>query len=104
MRMNEIEWQGPQTLAGISAGLDEYGRVEVVLPHNFNHAVFEHLCGDGLSGVEQIDVNGGAELVRAIAAVDGLEDLTPLAEVVENARATVHVISPPRIIIDCARS
>ena len=104
MRMNEIEWQGEQTLAGITAGLQQHGRVEVVLPHNFNHAVFKHLCVDASSDVEQIDVHGGSELVRALAQVDGLEDLTPLAEVVEKARAKVHIVSPPRIIINCERS
>jgi hypothetical protein len=95
----EIEWRGEATIPEVGAALDTNGRADVVLPANYNHALFVHLYPDTEAGMEDIDVTGGTEVVRSIAEVEGLQDLDALADLVEARAAEVRVISPPRIII-----
>lgn len=95
----EIEWQGEATIPQIGEALDSNGRADLVLPANYNHALFVHLYPDTEAGVEDIDVTGGAEVIRSIAEIEGLQDLDAVADLVESSKAEVRVVSPPRVII-----
>ena len=100
----EIEWSGEATIPEIGAALDTSGRADIVLPANYNHALFVHLYPETEAGMEDIDVTGGAEVIRSIAEVEGLQDLDALADLVEATGAEVRVISPPCIIITHERA
>lgn len=104
MRLTEIEWQGDSSLVEIAAGLEENGKVEVLLPSNFNHALFAHFYPDAPAGIEALDINGGAEVLQRAAELDGLEDLRALQRWVAERQARVQLLSPPRIVIRRAQT
>lgn len=101
MRKIEIEWRGEATIPEISEALNDNGRVDLVLPANFNHALFAHLYPDTEAGAEEIDIEGGPELLRSVAGVDGLDDLLALKDLAETVDARIHIVSPPRLIMTC---
>ena len=101
MRTTEIEWRGEATIPEISEALNDNGRVDLVLPANFNHALFARLYPGTAAGAEEIDIRGGPELLRSVASVDGLDDLRTLMDLAETVDARIHVISPPRLIMTC---
>ncbi len=81
------------TFAEIAAGLAENGRVEVLLPSNFNHALFAHFYPDAPAGVEAFDINGGAEVLQRAAELDGLDDMRALQRWVAERQARVHCLA-----------
>lgn len=99
MRKMEIEWQGESTVPEVAGGLKMCDRIELSLPNNFNHALFAHFYPNAVPGVEELNIHGGAEVLRRAAEVDGLEDLQALVDLVVDEQAHVRIISPPRIII-----
>ncbi|MFA7386947.1 MAG: hypothetical protein WCZ87_04725 [Thiohalobacteraceae bacterium] len=99
MQTIEIEWRGEATLPEISEALNDNGRVDLVLPANFNHALFAHLYPGTTAGAEEIDIQGGPELLHSVARVDGLDDLLALKDLAETVDARIHIISPPRLIM-----
>ena len=99
MRAIEIEWRGETTIPEISEALNDNGRVDLVLPANFNHALFAHLYPGTAAGVEEIDIQGGPELLHSVAGVDGLDDLLALKDLAEAVGARIRIISPPRLIM-----
>ena len=99
MRTIEIEWRGEATIPEISEALSDNGRVDLVLPANFNHALFAHLYPGTAAGAEEIDIQGGPELLHSVAGVDGLDDLLALKDLAEAVDARIRIISPPRLIM-----
>lgn len=93
-------WRGKQTVDEILDSLVPPTRVEIVLPSNFNHALFAHLCPDDASPqAEVLNVEGDETLLHRIATLQGLEDLAALVEPLSGLDATLTVLSPPRIVI-----
>jgi hypothetical protein len=75
-------------------------QIEIALPADYNHALFRALNpGAPPAIVENTDVSGGAELLEPIAAVHGLEALAPLARALRASHASLHVVSPPKLVI-----
>lgn len=96
----KLTWRGHETVESIPALLDQTEQIEIVLPANYNHALFRKIFPHApLAEPEHIDVSGGPELLAEIATVTGLEELSALTPALAAAHARVQVISPPKIII-----
>ena len=95
-----LTWHGHETVSLIPGLLNEFEQIEITLPLEYNHALFEKLHPDARpADLEDIDAHGGAELLSRIATVSGLEELENLTEPLNNAQASVRIISPPTLLI-----
>ncbi len=95
-----LTWHGHETVAVIPALLQEAEQIEISLPLDYNHALFETLHPEAQAAdLEDIDAQGGPELLSRIATVSGLEELGKLIEVLGKANATLRVFSPPTLLI-----
>ncbi len=96
----KLIWHGHETIEAIKKLLSDVKEIEVELPFDYNHALFHALSPDASNAVmEELDISGGPELLSKIANVSGLEEMEELIEVLEIAKATVQIISPPMLII-----
>jgi len=95
-----LTWHGHETVSLIPGLLNEFEQIEISLPLEYNHALFETLHPDARAAdLENIDAHGGPELLARIATVSGLEELENLTGLLNNARASVRIISPPTLLI-----
>ena len=93
-------WRGKETVEAILASLVPPARVAIVLPENYNHALFAGLNPEAdTAQTEELDIEGDVMLLRKVAGLRGLEDLAALIEPLSGLAATVTVLSPPRIVI-----
>lgn len=98
-----LTWHGHETISVIPKLLDETEEIEIALPLDYNHSLFHALHPDARpADLENIDAQGGPELLARIAKVRGLEELAQLVDVLKNARASVRVSSPPTLLITVA--
>ena len=98
----KLTWHGLETVESIKKLLDDVKEIKVVLPFNFNHAIFHELCPDSTSAeMEDINISGGAEIISKLANLSGLEEMEGLVEILDTAKAKVRIISPPMVIISC---
>jgi hypothetical protein len=96
----KLPWHGHETIASIPSLLDKGDRIEILLPSNYNHALFRVLHpGEPPAQLEEIDVSGGPELLAKIATVTGLEEFATLTQTLASADARVQVVSPPKVLI-----
>lgn len=95
-----FSWRGKETADAILASLVPPARVEIVLPANYNHALFAGLNPEtDAAQTEELNIEGDVMLLRKVAGLRGLEDLAALIEPLSGLAATVTVLSPPRIVI-----
>ena len=95
-----LTWHGHETVSLIPELLNEFEQIEVTLPFEYNHALFEKLHpGTRAADLEDIDAHGGPELLSRIATVSGLDELEILTEPLNSAQASVRIISPPTLLI-----
>jgi len=93
-------WRGKETVDAVLGNLLPPARVEIVLPVNYNHALFAGLNPEAdTAQMEELDIEGDVMLLRKVAGLRGLEDLAALIEPLSGLAATVTVLSPPRIVI-----
>ncbi|MBU1395176.1 MAG: hypothetical protein KKE84_03415 [Gammaproteobacteria bacterium] len=93
-------WRGKETVDAVLGNLLPPARVEIVLPVNYNHALFAGLNPEAdTAQTEELDIEGDVMLLRKVAGLRGLEDLAALIEPLSGLAATVTVLSPPRIVI-----
>jgi hypothetical protein len=96
-----LQWHGRDTVGTVRQIIAHRGRIVLRFATNLNHALFRKLHPQAMHGaVEQLDCAGDAGLLQTISEIRGLEDLAPLADVLRAADARVHVLSPPRLVID----
>ena len=96
----KLPWRGRETIESIPLLLEGAQRIEITLPSNYNHALFETLHpGEPPAQLEEIDAAGGPELLAHIAAVSGLEEFSVLTGPLTAARARVQVLSPAKVFI-----
>lgn len=108
-RRNGFTWRGKQTVDEILSRLTPPARVEIMLPENYNHALFAVLSPEANvaqteaanARTEALKIEGDVALVTKVAKIRGLEDLAALIEPLSKLEATVTVLSPPQ---DCDRS
>jgi len=96
-----LTWNGHATATVIPELIDLAEHIEIVLPANYNHVLFRTLNPDAPdAALEDLDIRAGSELLTAIAAVGGLEDLAILVDVLNDAQASLRLVSPPTLMID----
>ena len=95
-----IQWSDPDAAAVAARTVREGQAVELDLPADFHHALMHHLQPDQDTGTEQLDQEGGAELLRKVATIRVLNELRDLAEAAAETDARVRIQSPaPQIMI-----
>lgn len=98
--MIRLTWHGHETIESIPELLEGSESIEIVLAADYNHALFRALHSSTYpSHLEEIDISGGPELLDAFATINGLEELAKLKKPLTQSHASVHIISPPMIII-----
>ena len=96
----KLTWHGHETVESIPALFDQAEQIEVILPLNYNHALFHRLHPHAPPAeLEDIDVSGGPELLAEIAGINGLEGFNALAGTLTAARAAIRIASPPKVVI-----
>jgi hypothetical protein len=98
--ITNLPWRGAETVAAARNMLGRHHDVELKLPAGYHHAVLSRFQTGSTEMAEQVDVVGGAELLRELASIQGLDQLAELETAVERARMRVRVVSPsPSIVI-----
>jgi len=94
-----LRWPGTGTMKDARAAIRRGDPIDIELPLEVHYALFKHLHPDRPhSPSEEIGASGGAELLRPVATVAGLEDLLELEPALRKARYSVRVTSPePRL-------
>lgn len=96
----KLTWHGRETVASVPALLDQAEQIEIILPLNYNHALFHRLHPHAPPAeLEAIDVSGGPELLVKIATINGLEEFDALASKLTTAQTEIRVVSPPKVVI-----
>ena len=99
--MVNILWNGPETVPVVSQILGHAGRIVLQLAPEFNHALFLKLHPEAKPRpIERVDKAGDVGLLKSVSEIEGLEDLVLLIDVLRAEDAWVHVVSPPRLIIE----
>lgn len=98
--MIHIMWHGQETVDAIPELLQQAEQIEIELPDDYNHALFRALYPDAPEAeLEDIDVSGGVELLSVVASISGLEKLATLTQWLSGEHASIHVYSPPTLLI-----
>lgn len=96
----EFIWRGRETVDAVLASLTPPARIEIVLPANYNHALFAQLNPKAEAAQpEELNLEGDVSLLREITQVRGLEALADLIGPLSTLNAVIGVLSPPRIMI-----
>lgn len=95
-----LTWHGHETISVLPKLLDEAEEIEIALPLDYNHSLFQLLHPEARpADLENIDVQGGPELLARIATVSGLEEFAQLVEVLTETGVSIQVSSPPTLLI-----
>jgi hypothetical protein len=96
-----LRWPGTDTLQAARAAIRRGAPVHIELPLEVHYSLHKHLYPDGAPHAsEDIDASGGAELLRPIATVAGLEELGELEPAVRRGHYHVRLTSPdPRLTL-----
>ncbi|MDZ7753405.1 MAG: hypothetical protein U5S82_17615 [Gammaproteobacteria bacterium] len=100
----QLLWQGRQTVEevrGLVASLKESVAVELQLPPDLHHTLYARLYPQATGeAVEEVALEGGAELLRRIEDLPGIDGLAAVRELVEQEGLKVRIVSPgPTIIL-----
>ena len=90
-----LQWPGLHSLKAAREAIDSGDEVEIELPVGTHYMLYRHFHpDDNGAAAEHMDVSGGAEILEALAAIKGLEDLARLEAPVKRARYRVQLTSP----------
>ena len=90
-----LNWRGAKTVRSVASFLERQGSVALSLAPDLHHSLFVHLHPQAAPGQpEEVDTQGGAELLSRIAEIAGLEELARLVPALQAANARVQVESP----------
>ncbi|MBI3897076.1 MAG: hypothetical protein HY308_02135 [Gammaproteobacteria bacterium] len=89
---HQFPWRGAETIALLRDALARHDDVQLQLPADYHNAVFMHFGSD--LGPECVNVSGGAELLRELARIHGLDTLAQLESSIAASSAVVQVMSP----------
>ena len=94
-----LTWRGAKTVDSLASFLARQGNVALGLAPDLHHSLFAHLHPQAPPGQpEDVDMQGGAELLARIAEIPGLEELARLVPGLRAARAQIQVQSPAPIV------
>lgn len=96
-----VQWKGRETVPVVSQLLEYTEQIELQLAPEYNHALFEKLHPEApRATVELVDRTGGAELLKTVSQIRGLEELALLIDTLDAEDASLHIVSPPMVIIE----
>lgn len=100
--MTRLRWSGPESIRAAKDLTAKHTDFELELPANLHHALFAHLHPGAEPGEpEEVDALGGAHLLSRVAEIGGFSNISELIDPIEEANATVHVVSPlPKVIVE----
>jgi hypothetical protein len=94
-----LNWRGAKTVDSLASFLERQGNVALGLAPDLHHSLFVHLHPQAPPGQpEDVDMQGGTELLARIAEIPGLEALATLVGPLQAAHARIQVQSPAPII------
>lgn len=94
-----LQWPGLDSLKAARDAINSGSEVEIELPAGTHYVLHRQLHpGEAASVAERIDASGGAEMLAAIAAVRGLEELARLRRAVSRAHYRVRLTSPEPLL------
>jgi len=93
-----LQWPGLDSLKTARDAIKAGSEVEIELPAGTHYVLYRQLNPDTASAAERIDASGGAEILAAIAAVRGLEELARLGRAVKRAHYRVRLTSPEPLL------
>ncbi len=94
-----LTWRGAKTVQSVASFLERQGNVSLGLAPDLHHSLFVHLHPQAPPGLpEEVDIQGGAELLSRVAQIAGLEEIARLVPALQAANAQVQVLSPAPII------
>ena len=74
-----VQWPGLHSLKAAREAIEAGNEVEVELPVGTHYMLYRHFHPDDTGGAaEQLEATGGAEILQALAAIKGLEELARL--------------------------
>jgi hypothetical protein len=95
-----IMWHGRETVPYILDQLRPATDIELQLAEGYHHALFRTLYPDAPpSQPEELDAEGGAELLRGLDEINGLEGMEGLIAPLRHARARIHISGRAKIAI-----
>ena len=90
-----LQWPGLHSLKAAREAIESGSEVEIELPVGTHYMLYRHFHPDDTGGAaEHMETEGSAEILNALAAIKGLEDLARLHAPVKRARYRVHLSSP----------
>lgn len=100
-----LMWHGRATVDVARAAVGDHRDVALQLPAGFHHAMLVRFQSGSTPGHDDmLDVEGGPELLREAAGINGLDALGDLQESVLREHARVRIVSPsPKIVITAER-
>jgi hypothetical protein len=95
-----VHWNGRETVAMLSQAIAHTGQIQLRLPPEHNHALFQRLHPEARgSTIENVNRSGDADLLKTVSGIDGLEDLALIVDMLHAEEASVQIVSPPEVII-----
>lgn len=96
-----VQWKGRETVPMVSQLLEYTEQIELQLAPEYNHALFRKLHPEApRATLERVDRTGGAELLNTVSQIRGLEDLALLVDTLDAEDVSLHIVSPPMVIIE----
>lgn len=92
-----FQWPAHDSLPAIEAAIARGDAVEIALPQGAHHALCMHMAPR--ADAAQVNAQGGAEVVRAIADVAGLDELARLEEPLRRSGYSINLSSPDPTLV-----
>jgi len=97
---HSLLWRGQETAERIRSLIAPATAIDIQLPGDYHHALFQTLYPAAPPGEPQIvDASGDPVLLGTIATINGLEDLRGLMAPLTEAGATVRISGRARVTI-----
>lgn len=95
-----LTWRGHETVETVQLLLLHATQIEIFLPQDYNHILFQTFHPlDTSSKLEINNLEGGPELLENIAGIEGLKEFSELIDPLAELEASVHVFTPPAVVI-----
>ena len=93
-------WRGRETIDHALSLIESHASIEFQLASEYHHALFRAVYPAASPGaLEEIDADGGPELLAKVATINGLEDMEALVSPLRKVRAAVRIWGRARISI-----
>jgi len=90
-----VQWPGLHSHKAAREANASGSEVEIELPVGTHYMLYRHFHPEDTGGAaEHMDAEGSAEILKALAAIKGLEELARLQAPVKRARYRVQLTSP----------